>query len=217
MMIRVDPAADGIVNMARDLELLLHVSQNEITGRIYSWDAPWVTLGHYQVAERALIPGCTVPSIVRPTGGKAVLHGHDLTIGLAASFSALNVGQRELKAAYRKLIIPVVSAMTECGIPAELGENTQFVRSAGKVADCFAHVSPNDVVDPLSGSKVCGCSLKLTDKAILMQASIPVSTPLVDPSLVFEEPAPQLTEKKISPQEFAERLSFYLQQLLDTD
>lgn len=214
MLIRIDPAADGIVNMARDLELLFCVSQNEIAGRIYTWDAPWVTLGHYQVAERALIPGCSVPSIVRPTGGKAVLHGHDLTIGLAASLKALNVGQRELKAAYRKLIMPVVLSMTDCGIAAELGENTQFVKSAGKVADCFAHVSPNDVVDPVSGSKVCGCSLKLTDKAILMQASIPVSTPLVDPSLVFGEPAPTLPEKKVSPHDFAERLSFYIQQLI---
>jgi lipoate-protein ligase A len=150
--------------------------------RFYSGDGPWVSLGRFQNPERDLLDPALVPWVMRPTGGKAVLHGHDLTVTLACPHAGLGV--REV---YRMLIRPLVDGLRLAGQEAALGEETAFVGS-GSTADCFRHVSANDVVDPSTGRKVVGCALKVTRCAALAQCSIPLSLPLIDPALVYREP-----------------------------
>lgn len=191
VMVRVDRDGplDGVTNMERDRRLLADAERGVPGARVYRWDGPWVSLGVFQQAERDLLPSCGVPSVLRPTGGKAVLHGHDETIGLAIPLVMIDAGSRSLKVAYRAVIQPIVAGMRACGVPAALAENTAFVRGVGKTADCFAHISPNDVVDERTGLKVCGCALKLTQTAVLVQASLPNGLPLVDPQRVFARPS----------------------------
>ncbi|MBL8067320.1 MAG: hypothetical protein JNM28_02630 [Armatimonadetes bacterium] len=181
-----DGICDGIQNMARDAGLL---DSGSPIARVYGWDGPWVSLGRSQNSSASLKPGCPAPWVMRPTGGKAVLHGHDLTVGMAVPLEILGLGERDVKSVYRAVIPLLTRSLNAVGIPASLAEETPFVRGAGKVADCFAHVSPNDVVDPSTGQKVCGCALRLTNRMVLVQASIPVGKPLVDPSLVYDAPA----------------------------
>src|SRR5687768_7523544 len=83
--VREDPAADGITNMQVDIDLFHAAERGEFSLRFYSWDGPWVTLGRFQDPARDLLDPSLVPWVVRPTGGKAVLHGHDLTVTLACS------------------------------------------------------------------------------------------------------------------------------------
>lgn len=180
---------DGVVNMARDEGLLVEADRGKIVARVYGWTEPWVTLGRFQQPERALLPSNTVPYTIRPTGGKAVLHGHDVTIGLAAPLASLGADGRRLSSVYRAVCGPLVAALCESGRNAVLAEETAFVRNAGLVADCFAHISPNDIVDPATGQKVCGCALKVTENSVLVQASVPCGKPFVDPAEVFAKPA----------------------------
>ena len=211
-LVRLDPPADGPTNMAADAALL---EAGRMAVRVYSWSSVWVTLGRYQRPETALVEGCSVPWAMRPTGGKAVLHGHDVTLGLAVPLSSLGLpeGSRRLGDVYRAVVGPMVAALCDCGVPAALAETTPFVRSAGKVADCFAHVSPNDIVGP-DGRKVCGCALKLTASAVLVQASIPAGPPLVDPATVYANPA-QEKWTPLEPADYAEALERRLSVLLD--
>jgi lipoate-protein ligase A len=187
---------DGPTNMGRDAELLAQAEQGQGGCRVYSWDGPWISLGMMQVPERDLLPTNPVPWVMRPTGGKAVLHGHDVTVGLALPLSLLaRDGEsverlsRSVKTVYRGIIRPMVAALRQCGMPAKLAEETPFVGGKGKTADCFAHVSPNDVVHELTGQKVCGCALRLTSTAVLVQASIPNGPPLVDPRRIYAAPS----------------------------
>jgi lipoate-protein ligase A len=85
--------------------------------------------------------------------------------------------------------LPLIEALRACGLPAQLAEKTPFVKDRGKTADCFAHIAPNDIVDERIGLKVCGCALRLTSTAVLVQASIPNGKPLVDPRKVFAQPS----------------------------
>jgi lipoate-protein ligase A len=190
--VRQDPPADGAVNMRQDEMLLESAERGEGWCRIYSWSEPWITLGKYQTAARDIVPGCKVPWINRPTGGKAVLHGHDITVGLAMPLRMLVSDsmpvqklERSIKAVYRAMASPLVTALRACGLPAALGEDTKFAGTGPRVADCFAHVSANDIVDERNGQKVCGCALKVTQTAALVQASIPAGVPLVDPASVI--------------------------------
>ncbi len=189
-----DGLQDGPVNMARDRALVACLSACEASARVYGWTGPWVSLGAFQREERELVGGCTVPTVRRPTGGKAVLHGHDITLGLAARLEALlpevpaGIRDRAVKRAYRALAEPLVMALRACGLGASLAEDTPFVRGGGRTGDCFAHVSPNDIVDAQTGAKLCGCALSLGEGVVLLQASMPCREPLVDPATVFPCP-----------------------------
>jgi len=177
-----DEPADGPTNMAADAALLAQAEQGEATLRFYTWDGPWVSLGRFQNPQDDLLDRALLPWVMRPTGGKAVLHGHDLTVTLACPHTGLGVKQ-----VYRMLIRPLVEGLRLAGQPAALGEETPFV-GKGTTADCFRHVSANDIVDPNTGRKLVGCALKVTRTAALAQCSIPLSMPLVDPARLYRDP-----------------------------
>ena len=192
IVFRVDGATDGHNNMRLDEDLLAAAESGLGGCRVYSWVGPWITLGKYQNPSRDLVVRCSVPWVMRPTGGKAVLHGHDLTVGFALPLSFLASKdlpveklERSIKSVYRAMAAPMIAALRACGLPAALGEDTRFVGNGPRVADCFAHVSANDIVDERTGMKVCGCALKVTQTAALVQASIPAGKPLVDPATVI--------------------------------
>lgn len=180
---------DGPTNMARDAELLDLVAPGRAVFRVYRWDGPWVSLGFSQKPERALLPNAPVRWVMRPTGGKAVLHGHDVTVGLAVSLSDLELarGTRDVEAAFLGAGALLRDALRDCGLACEFARR-DVTRNAA-TTDCFAYSAPNDLVDP-HGNKVCGCAQKLTSEAVLTQASIPAGPPLVDPSLVYQSPGP---------------------------
>lgn len=180
---QIDPPLSGPENMSRDLDLMRAAERGESHARVYTWTGPWISLGRFQSPDRDLLDPELVPWVMRPTGGKAVLHGHDLTIGLAIP---LEDGEyRRLKSAYRRVIEPVVASLRACGMPALLGEDSRVANSEHSSADCFLGVAANDVVHEQTGQKVCGCALRFTRAAVLLQASIPVQSPLVEPSRVF--------------------------------
>jgi len=73
--------------MARDAALLEAFQRGEIppTLRVYQWASPALTYGVNQQLPPRLVDACNalgIPMLRRPTGGKAVLHGHDLTVAL---------------------------------------------------------------------------------------------------------------------------------------
>ncbi len=157
---------------------------------------------------------------MRPTGGRAVLHGHDITIGLAISLSFIASGEEDLalfsrsvRRVYRIAVAPIISALRSCGIDAVLGEEMKGHAMGPKSADCFANVSANDVVDQKSLRKVCGVAMLLTREAVLVQASIPICEPQVDPCLVYEIPAP-VVPVSVDLDEFAKQFESALRRLI---
>ncbi len=188
MTFTVDPPADGHVNMARDVELLRLAEGGQAGARVYTWSEIWVTLGRFQTAEEALLQD--VPSIVRPTGGRAVLHGHDMTVGIAIPHNLRGGASRSVREVYRTLVRPLALALRQCGLTAHLAEETKHANKGLVSADCFAFSSPNDVVDDVTGSKVCGCALRVTDRAALLQASIPYRESLLPIQEVIQGAVP---------------------------
>lgn len=192
--------------MSRDSELLAQAeTDGMVHARVYGWTEPWVTLGRFQEPAKDLLPECQVPWVCRPTGGRGVLHGHDITIGLAGP---IDEDSRSVRTAYRRYAAFLIEALRSCGVEAGLGEALRGFRATGTRlhGDCFAHVAANDVIDLQTGRKVCGCALRLTAKAVLVQASIPIGPPLVDPMLVFPvQGSGGFVE--VSPERFADALA----------
>ncbi len=185
--LKVYERLNGIENMRLDEELLFKAESGTPGCRVYAWDGPWVTLGRFQSSISDLVDPQYPLWVQRPTGGKAVLHGHDVTVGLGIPLSLLfpEVQQRGIKPIYRAVVEPIVEALNACGLPAALAENTSYSNRGRHTADCFAFSSPNDIVNRMTGQKVCGCALRITDKSVLVQASIPNGPPLVDPVSVI--------------------------------
>ncbi len=177
---------DGPTNMACDAALLQAAEGGREGWRVYRWEGPWVSLGRFQSPERAVAPGwerwCH-----RPTGGRAVLHGHDVTFALALPHDG---DCRRVKALYRRLIAPLVEALNECGLACRLAETTRYVGRGRESEDCFAFRSPNDVVCPDTGAKVCGCALRVTERGALLQASVPTGAPLAEGAILGASPRP---------------------------
>lgn len=178
MNLAFDPSADGPANMAADLALLSAAEEGTASARLYSWDGLWVTLGRFQTAPDALLRD--VPYVIRPTGGRAVLHGHDLTLAIAIPRPSCSV-----KDLYCELVRPMIAALSACGMDARMACDTPQGGTGKVSADCFAFSSPNDVVDFRTGLKVAGCAMRITERGALLQASIPYNQPLARVSEVI--------------------------------
>jgi lipoyl(octanoyl) transferase len=174
-------ARDGRHHMARDSAMLESAERGEASACVYTWEGLWVSLGRNQSAPRALVDCDATRWVSRPTGGAAVLHGHDVTVSVALPLHKVS-GVRDT---YRSATMPLVCALNAVGIEAALAEDVAGERVGAQHEDCFASTSRNDIVDPHTLEKVCGCALRRTRLAVLVQASIPAGEPLVDPRLVI--------------------------------
>lgn len=183
-----DLASDGHANMQRDVELFESAEKFDAAFcRFYTWDGIWVSLGKFQNPNADLKQPSNTQFVMRPTGGKAVLHGHDLTVSIAVPLKLLGENSRNVKSIYRSIIKPIVKGFTSCGIQADLAENTVFAKTKSNVSDCFKHISVNDVVNVKTGRKLVGCALKVTKTSALAQCSIPISLPQIDPAAIFHQ------------------------------
>jgi lipoate-protein ligase A len=184
----LDGRLGGYANMSRDIELLKGAEGGVSNLRVYEWDGPWVSLGRFQDPQQDLLDANLIPWVIRPTGGKAVLHGHDLGVTIAAPLARdPNEGgeSRSLKGIYRNLMSPLIAALIDLGQPAALGEDREFRTGVLRTSDCFRHISANDVIDPHTGRKLIGCAMRVTKSAVLAQCSIPVAMPLIDPARIY--------------------------------
>jgi lipoate-protein ligase A len=98
-----DGAGHAAWNMAVDEAILEAIIAGEQppTVRFYRWAKPSVSLGRLQRAEKVLnMSLCRergIPVVQRLTGGKAVLHGHDLTLCVVAPLRSFAPARRVLE------------------------------------------------------------------------------------------------------------------------
>lgn len=162
-------ARGGEENMALDRALLRDAEGGRAAIRVYGWDRPMVSLGKRMRSEEVAEIFPELPTVHRPSGGGAVLHGFDVTIALAMPLPMIGVKPRELRETYRRLIAPIVQALADSGLPCSLAED----RASDSSIDCFAGAGRMDLLHDERGTKVAGCALVATRSAALLQASIP--------------------------------------------
>ena len=174
MNVFIDRDQTAATQMARDHQLFETAMLGEPSARIYQWDQTWITLGRFQKPEETLVEPSNTNWTIRETGGAAVLHGHDLTVAIAIPLS----GTVGVRAVYRYLVTPLVLSLQDVGLDAILGEDAGFAdRQTG--AYCFLGKSENDVISISTAQKLCGCALRVSREAAMLQASIPLREPLV--------------------------------------
>ena len=137
--------------------------------RFYGWAGPWLSLGYAQPLEpeqARQLEAAGVGWVRRVTGGRAVLHGADLTYSIAAPEDALPAG---LRASYGVVADALLEALQSLGVPATRSDAGARAPAAS-VFDCFQEPAADEIC--LAGKKLSGSAQRRVGRALLQHGSI---------------------------------------------
>lgn len=168
----LDGPAPGPWNMGVDEALLASaIRGGPPTLRFYTWDGAWLSLGYGQragAARRAACARAGVGVVRRSTGGRAVLHGGDLTYALAAPAPLLPA---DLRACYGLVAEALLAGLRALGAEVERTPGAPG-RSGREAFDCFAGPAPDELC--AAGRKLVGSAQRRARGGILQHGSIRV-------------------------------------------
>jgi lipoate-protein ligase A len=179
----IDGPVDGATNMALDRAVLhaREAGQASPTLRLYRWEVPTVTLGHFQPLEQVDLDACArrgFDACRRPTGGRGVLHDQELTYSVVASVD--DGVPRGTAASYRYLSAALAEAYRALAVPAELTARERGSKGSGA---CYLHSTPADL--SLGAAKLSGSAQVWKGDSVLQHGSFVISRDVVAESEVF--------------------------------
>jgi lipoate-protein ligase A len=176
----------GAWQMAVDVALLESIRAG-VSGpvvRFYRWTPPCVTLGKFQpVAANVRLDACRQLGIEvarRPTGGRAILHAHEVTFSFLVAERALPAAGTSIMESYRVFGAAISAGLQGMGLPVELVDRQAAIRNGdpsavGSVGNpaCFAAKARCDLM--IDGRKLIGSAQLRRDSVILQQNSLPLT------------------------------------------
>lgn len=166
---RDDGAADGVSNMAADLALFdLAAARGQATLRTYAWVRDTVSFGRHEPVRAtwdvdAMLSG-GLDVVRRPTGGRALLHGADLTYAVAMPLPR-EVGWR---AAYDAVNARLLRALHALGVPATIVTHASAL--APDDGACFTAPAVGEIA--VGPQKLAGSAVWRGPTAFLQHGSI---------------------------------------------
>ncbi len=148
----------------------------------YTWNAPALTIGKIQRNREQLIKEAEalgLPCYLRPTGGRAVLHGGDICYTFIGAQSDTEFGGK-LQESFRKVNEMVISLVNEIfNLEIEASAlNTNELANALKIFNCFStHVSNEGL---FHGHKIVGAAQAMGSRSFIQQGSIQLNKVDVD-------------------------------------
>jgi lipoate-protein ligase A len=166
--------------MAADLYLLSLCEQSPaVFVRLYSWKKPSITLGvtekPQETLDLAAIAAHDVEWIRRPTGGRSVLHDHDITYSCVFSAEGVNGMGASLMETYGVISSCLMNGLEKAGIRCGAHDSpldSHISRMSARLP-CF--LSPNRHEIMVEGRKLLGSAQKRSAKAVLQHGSIPLT------------------------------------------
>ena len=169
--------ADGARNMALDEAMLELAAGGSTLLRFYGWE-PWcLSLGRHQEAPDRLLgrspedlrPG--VDAVRRPTGGRSVFHGPEITYAFACPARAWGGPRAVLQAVHRAL----AEGLRAVGVPLDGARNddagASFAEAARiSAASCFRDPAPGELT--ARGRKLVGSAQCRRHGGLLQHGSI---------------------------------------------
>lgn len=171
-LVQEEEARPGWYNMAVDMALLeLSARHGEGFLRLYRWAPHCLSFGRHEPAgqryQRQAIEALGLDVVRRPTGGRAVWHGRELTYSVTAPTAAFG----PLPAAYRTIHQTLCRALADLGADATLATpplpGRQRRLDAGA---CFAQPVGGEIV--VGGRKVVGSAQMRRGNVFLQHGSI---------------------------------------------
>ena len=169
---------DAFSNMAADEAMAQGVAEGFAppTIRVFGWRPPAVSFGHAQrVAREVDIDRCRrmgVDIVRRPSGGRAVLHWHELTYSVVCPGDDPLFGG-SIQDAYRKISLCLVAGLKSLGVNAGFEPGRQPApspRGPDLTAPCFSSTTQYEVT--LGGRKLAGSAQRRTNGVLLQHGSL---------------------------------------------
>lgn len=181
-------ARDAAYNMALDEAIARGTAEAgaEPTLRFFAWSVPSVTLGCFQKADQVEADYCaarSIPVVRRPTGGRAILHGLELTYSFSAS-AAEGRFSAGLFESYGSLGRAFHRAFLSVGLPAVMHESRRAEGDHKRSALCFRSTSYGEIT--VHGRKVIGSAQRRWPTAMLQQGSVPLTLDRAEMARVFK-------------------------------
>jgi lipoate-protein ligase A len=163
-------------NMARD-EYLFNRCHEKKMGffRLYSWKNPSFSFGVSQKITKAIdvdfINNNNCSYVRRITGGKTVLHDHEITYAVISS-EDIFYKDNDLHRSYMLISTVLMNAFNTLGLNAYLSAGSPSHLSKSN-NPCFSFPTPNEL--EIQGEKIVGSAQKRNKQALLQHGSIPIS------------------------------------------
>lgn len=188
-------------NMALDEALLDLHSRGEIGPvlRFYEWEPATLSIGYFQRIEKDIdmekVKELGLGFVRRPTGGRGVLHEHELTYSVIVSEDYEGMPETVTEA-YRVISGGLLQGFRNLGLQAEFSipdqDVTEQLRSP-KSGVCFDAPSWYELV--VEGKKVAGSAQTRQKGVILQHGAILMSLDVDKLTSIFTYSSPELKER----------------------
>lgn len=212
----VDSPTEGAVNMARDEAILQAVAQKHSlpTLRLYGWTPLCLSLGYGQRLRDVDLARLTAHAwgiVRRPTGGKAILHGNEVTYSVAIPKDH-ELAAGDVVESYRRISEALILALQFLGLMPASEQQAKGVKDLGPV--CFEVPSHYEIT--VSGKKLIGSAQVRRRDGILQHGSLPLhgDIALICDALVYADES-ERDAAKINVRERATTLEDAIGQRLD--
>lgn len=171
----VDSPMMGAYNMAVDEAIMLAVSDGKAlpTLRLYDWSPLCLSLGYGQRlrdADTIRIDTAGWQIVRRPTGGKAILHGNELTYSVSIPKDH-ELAQGDVVESYRRISQALMQALTYLGLSPASEMQAKGNQGLGPV--CFEVPSHYEITS--GGKKLIGSAQVRRKDGILQHGTLPLS------------------------------------------
>lgn len=149
------------------------------TVRFFTWRPNTISLGCNQdLRKRIDLELCSqdgIDAVRRPTGGRELLHGHDLCYSVVwptpDALTAIEAGD-----IFARINDILISALRRLNVEASWQKSSG---RRGKVSGpCFALVDRGEI--SIDGKKLMASAQRIFEKTVLQQGSMPLTAPVVD-------------------------------------
>jgi lipoate-protein ligase A len=177
----IDPPTIGARNMAMDeaiLNSIIHGSSLP-TLRFYAWEPACLSLGYGQPAsdadvERIAHRGWQI--VRRATGGRAILHAHELTYSIMFP-DTHPIAEGGIVESYRRISRALMVGLEKLGLNTQATPKTERLYDAGPV--CFEVPSHYEIVTG-DGRKLIGSAQLRRRGGVLQHGTLPLHGDVTD-------------------------------------
>ena len=192
----------GARNMAVDCAVAEAVGHSEHppTLRLYGWHPICLSLGYGQRiadADMAALKGRGWDMVRRPSGGKAILHGDELTYSLSLPLSH-ELARGDVVASYRRISKGLLAALEILGLPARAEPKDADGNAAQTGPVCFVVHSQYEI--QVNSRKLIGSAQVRRSGAVLQHGTLPLHGDIgrICDALAFDNDEERESERRMA-------------------
>lgn len=169
-----EPAQSAALNMAIDEAIAIAFSEGKApeTLRLYRWEKPSFSIGSFQKLAANWITALEAQDIDivrRMTGGRGLLHDHELTYSVVSS-TAQPLFSKGIQGAFQSIAQGLLAGLRQIGVEATLHTATRKPHPERKNPLCFDAVSCYEIT--AQGKKLIGSAQRRWKNHFLQHGSL---------------------------------------------